>query len=456
MTKRKLPSPLVYGLELAGLALLAVGAWFVLKPMDTSTTSAVAGSNLAATPALAAAGATATRADWARQLTEAPARTSIWQVTVPAWSKPLPTWPPITPVSPPPPRAVALPSPRAPIRTGSPNVGSAQELVVANKAALPSSLFESSFLHMDGKTLVGVLLVAPGKESVVAIDLATGQGRVLADAARLTGGPQVSDRYAVWSDNRKLQVYDLQQGQKRDVGLDAFEVQIAGSRIIYRVIENGEWHIKGYNLGGQQVFSVADDAGNKGIPMVSKNWAVFTLPPKPSTVSGAYYYSTTLTVLNLDTREQIQLGQIQSSSRQYVPDGLFAIDAPWIAWATGQLGEATMHLYNLETRTASTVSQPMCQAKSTVPSGYLSKFRISSGIVLFKCGDYPGLYLGYDIQQKAFFSIPIQQLKTEADDLAGWMIVGGRIVWVWNGYANGKKESHIYTAQVLPQVLPYP
>jgi hypothetical protein len=452
--KRKLPLSLIYALEISGLAILAMAAWFVLKPKDTVTSAAPAVADLAATPAVAAAQVNTTRVTELLQSTPVPARTTIWQVTIPAWSSPLPTRPKITLPPPPPPRTVALPSPLPTIGTGALSVAFVRELSITNKALLSSPLLSAPPPHTDGKTLVGMMAPAPGRGSVVAIDLTTGQARLLADTTPATEGPQVSDRYVVWSDGNQLQVYDLQLGQKRAVGVSAFEIQLAATRVVYRVIENGEWHIKGYDLVGQKTFSVADDPGGKGIPVASKNWVVFQRVPKASTVSGAYYYSTTLTAVNLDTREQIQIGETRASNRVAMPDGLLAIDVPWVAWATGQLGESTLHLYNLQTRTSSTISLPMCKSQSAAPSGYLSKLKLSNGVVLFKCGDYPGQYLGYSIQRQVAFSIPIPQIKTDVDALAGWAIVGDRLIWVWNAYAGAKSDSHIYTAQILG--IPFP
>jgi hypothetical protein len=454
MKNRKWSSPIIYVLELVGLAVLVAAAWLVLKPMESSTTSAVAGSNLAATPTLSAAQGTATRAEWARRQTEVPPVENIWLITPKPGGTARPTWPPGKAVTPPPPRTLVPESPRAVLRTSSVSVGPVREVTIADRSLLVSQILPLS-LHTDGKTLVGSVSPARGRLTVVALDMASGQMRALADNTEGMGGPRVSDRYVVWSDNRKLQVYDLQQGQKRELGLDAFEVQIAGSRIIYRAIENGEWHIKGYDLVAQKAFSVADDPGTHSAPLASKNWVVYRLAPKETTVSGAYYYSTTLTALNLDTREYIQLGQIRASSRQAMPEGLFAIDAPWVAWATGQFGDATLHLYNLQTRGTLTVSVPLCEAQ-TGDSGFVSNLRLSNGIVVLKCGVRPWQYLGYEIQQKVFFSIPIQQPTMEGDELGGWMLVGDRIIWVWNPYENGKRVSHIYTAQILRQSPPYP
>jgi hypothetical protein len=295
----------------------------------------------------------------------------------------------------------------------------------------------------DGKTLVGFARKDEQDNlSVVAVDLASGKMRQLAEMQEQPYEPRVSGRYVVWTTLHELYFYDLETGQsgQLDSGLATRHARISGNVVTWG---RNAYAILGYNFDNGKSFTVPMQSNVFGAQIeFSGQWVVYQ-----ALVSGPSYAE--LRAVNIRTQEDIYLGEIFIGTQDspYVPP-LYAIDAPWVAWSRGgQSPSPALYLYNLDTRTAYTVTIPSWGESLSEPSPitinpmYLT---MSNRVVIFS-GYYQDM--GYDIERQVFFSLPTN--APYGFDKLGWSIAGDQLVWVLSSGPYGQEESQLYTAKII-------
>ena len=303
----------------------------------------------------------------------------------------------------------------------------------------------------DAKTVVGTI-GALGNNGIVALDLASGVVSILDENPMSV--PRVSGKYVVWknaSPPNELSVYDLAQRQLQKLSWNfefVTDPRIAGNTLLFTGItdkptdKNAIFWI--YNLATQQSYSLGIGGA---YPEISGDWVVFRAGSNP----------VELKAINIRTKEQISLGAAPPPD-QYgtMHSKLYDIDAPWIAWGAGALDpQPILHLYNVVTRQSTSVPLPPRDPKIRKDI-YADNFKVAQGIVIFSCR--VNCYMAYNIQRKTFFTVPVQQPKTEDDGLLGWVIAGDKIIWQWRANVSGKDENRVYSSQIVPPPNnpPYP
>lgn len=345
------------------------------------------------------------------------------------------------------PRATATFVPDRGVRALTP-----QALPIQNQLKALNGPFSFFLTSADAKTIAGVSHVG-GKDSVATIDRASGQIRFLTE--ELPQSPQVSGKYVVWEDpGHALAIYDMAQGKLNRLKW-TFEfiehVRVSGNTVVFaRTGQNPRYALWGYDLTTQKDFPIVTQPDQYDeMPEISGDWVVY--------IARAFQAQSRieLRAVNLRTHEQLVLGDGPQPNQNGVIPQLHAIDAPWVVWGTGDFNKASeIHLYNLDTRQSSTVQLPSHSSNQRpIPA---RNFGISKGVAIFSCG--VDCYMGYHTQRKVFFTVPIQQPKTEDDSLINWVISGDQIIWSWHANANGQDVNSIYTSQIIvsPGGTPYP
>ncbi len=384
-----------------------------------------------------------------------PPVTGIWSVSPPA-ETPIPT--PARPVYA---RPTSQPGTPWPTLTLLPDPGVRMGAPV--EVSLPPALQATGeqrvrllFPDFDGHTLVVVAKVGESS-AVVALDIETGQAQVLSkeDHALLSQDAhviwlhdsRVSERYVAWVASRHdgsqnvLYAHDLHTRQATHILDGTYDVDISGTTVVWS--QSGDaWDVWGYDLERQEHFPIAAGPGDQFKPLVSKRWAIF-MEALPGTMSDGSEMP--IRAVNLDTGENIYIGTVNWTARQYTPS-LYAIDVPWVAWST----EAQLHLYNLDTRETFT-AEPCISTKviQAVEGDFVHTtnrrpeyLALSENTLIFVCEQR----MGYDIERGVFFSLPVRTPATAGGTVGGWAISGNRLVWVLS--PESEEQDRIYTAEI--------
>ena len=322
----------------------------------------------------------------------------------------------------------------------------AQEVTTqANTSSLLGERFRFFGPATDGKTVVGTIR-QDNKDVVVAVDLASGKAQILSDKQDQINEPRVSGRYVVWTAAYQLYVYDLEEAQLKQLSFGATirQARISGHIAVFWEQISGSQgtraEIHGYDLLAGKDFLINAQPQARA-PEISSDWIVYKAGVEQPSYAGLW-------AVNIKTQEDIHLGRvfIDTLDSPYVP--LYAIDAPWVAWSRGgQSPSPALYLYNLDTRTAYTVTIPSWGESLSEPSPitinpiYLT---MSNRVVIFS-GYYQDL--GYDIERQVFFSLPTN--APYGFDKLGWSITGDQLVWVLSSGPYGQEESHLYTAKII-------
>ena len=300
----------------------------------------------------------------------------------------------------------------------------------------------------DARTIA---IIARDRKSIVTADVTTHQVRIL-DPGELMdfdsraeiwlSSLHVSGRYVVWVARWRRQgtlfVYDLQTNRLSSIARDASlaDADLSDHIVIWRQLEEGRyWHILGYDLERQTYLKIVTGPRGALRPQISGEWVIYEdWTERDGSDVGLY-------LTCVDDGEEIRLGSVYAPGDQAVPS-FYAIDSPWVGWTTGHWSDAPeLHLFNLETHQAYTITVEPCGASASRPRR-LGNLAISGGTVIFTCGQP----MGYDIEREVFFSIPIYAAKPAGEEwgFGGWSIAGDRIVWV----LSSEQESRVYTAQI--------
>ena len=324
-----------------------------------------------------------------------------------------------------------------------------QALRVSGDVRVPNDQFYFVPASADINTIVGTTGV-PGRTAIVAVDISSGITRFLGEKPGSV--VQVSGKYVVWrneSPANEFSIYDLDQGQIKNLTL-SFDIvrdpRISGSTLLLTgIVQQNSGPTSAfwiYDLATQKDFSLGVTGQD---PEISGDWIVYRGHKTTSQVE--------LKAMNIRTKEEIVLGSApppgQYGDMRY---RLYDISLPWVAWGAGALDpEPLLHLYNLETHQTRTVSIPGCVHPLSQRKGGAMEVQISKDIVIFQCITY----MGYHIRRNVFFTIPVQQPKTEDDGLVKWVLASDQVVWLWHANVNGGEENRVYTSRIS-ETSPYP
>ncbi len=412
--KRTLTAVLgLLALVIAGLLLLATNRSFGSEQVSLTMTSSLGGSP----PPVAAT------LSYSEFLTLA--ATDIWSLPTPIHTPIIPTERPSLP------RPTPGPVTPHPTPTFLPNQGVRLEEVrevevTPNSSLLLTMLPRLIFPNTDGEILTGVV----EKEDVnvvVAIDLGTGEMRVLWEGEEWPREPEISQRYVVWSTLHQLHFYDLESAQLEhlDFGV-ARQARVSGEIMVWTRNSVDIW---GYNLRTGEDFPVAAQPDvMEYAPAISGQWVVYLAWAERVELRGR----------NILTQQETRIGEIplRRSEEAYL-ESLYAVSTPWVAWGT----EAALHFYNLETNTTYSVPVEACSSPMNRPED----LALSGNVLIFTCDQW----LGYDIERDVFFSVPVYRADIPNAGFDGWDISGDWVVWVLTEDAYGAEErGHIYTAQI--------
>lgn len=247
----------------------------------------------------------------------------------------------------------------------------------------------------------------------------------------------VAGDYAIWTVSQYkgrqgvLYLHHIPTQQTIEIAENVYQVDMSESMLVWQQSDGYQWDIWGYDLSQGEILPVINRVANQGQAIVSGKWVVY------QDVAITENNQVALYAINVDTQEDIYLTMVDSFSDQYTLP-TYAIDVPWIVWAT----ESTLNLYNLETHDQHTVSVTACPSLESKPA-YLE---VSGNIVVFSCGQK----LGYDIVSGNFFSLLLQYtpdlLETSWVD---WVFSEGRLVWVLSDSPwNTQTDHRIFSAEI--------
>jgi len=298
----------------------------------------------------------------------------------------------------------------------------------------------------DGETLVGVAIEDSGAKTwgtIFTIHLASGQTQKIAGVTDVAE-PQVSSRAIVWTDENQVHIYDRTSGQIEtlQIGALARSPSMSGSVIVWEYMESlattGKRGIWGYDLDTRQDFPVVLGAVQR--PLVSDRWVVYRNWDKSdeSTVP--------IDATNLDTGETIEVGRQIWSSKEYVETDSYAIDGKWVAWTSNEWAYTQgLHLFDLETRQSYTATIESCGLSELYP-GRLQNLALSAGRVYFR-GCFQAL--GYDLQQRQFFSLPVEQAVSQYSGFVDWAFGSDKVVLVALTGTDSANQTRIFAATIV-------
>ncbi|HHY56644.1 MAG TPA: hypothetical protein GYA08_14555 [Chloroflexi bacterium] len=297
----------------------------------------------------------------------------------------------------------------------------------------------------DGETLVGVAVEDRGAKTwgtLLAIDLASGQAQRIAGVTDVAA-PQVSSDAIVWTDENRLHIYDRAKGQIEtlQIGALARSPDMSGSVVVWEYMESlntsGKRGIWAYDLDARQNFPVVFGAVQR--PLVSNRWVVYRNWDKSDELTVP------IDATDLDTGETVEVGRQIWSGKEYVETDSYAIDEKWVAWTSNEWAYTQgLHLFNLETRQSYTATIESCGLSELYP-GRLQNLAISAGKVYFRGCYQP---LGYDIQQKQFFSLPVEQTVSQYSGFVDWAFGGDKVILVALTGTDSANQTRIFAATI--------
>lgn len=276
-----------------------------------------------------------------------------------------------------------------------------------------------------------------GTRVVIAIDPNTGQIRELSDKVGVSLA--VSDRYAVWDycyqNNERyvgdLYAYDLQTHTTSQLPTDnncPNNINIAGHLAVWDMSFSGSAHdIWGGNLLTGEVFAITELPGYQQFPKTDGNWVIYA---ETETDQNSHNVSRRLYAYRMKDKKTVMLGEVW-----YLDEGVlyayYAINAGRVAWITP---ENQIHIYDLNTQDE--------QVLLDLPNRcHPYDMKMSDNFLAFGCGQN----MGYDLNQKQFFSIPSVPPTTASYSAERPNFSGERLIWA----VNLDNEPHIYTAKIL-------
>lgn len=301
------------------------------------------------------------------------------------------------------------------------------------------------FTHgFNGHDLVGVAH-NDSDSAVILVDMEIGQTKVITTSQAWISVARISGNNVVWlvskDRNYLLYRYDLQASQTSFLTEGVYrDLDLSNTIAVMCVLAptGDNWDIWGYDLLQQKMFPVVTKPGTQFGPKISGRWVVYQDATDKDEVGIGLY------AINLDTGKDIRLGSVYAASDQYVPL-LYTIDAPWVVWSTGQWSkQPELHFYNLDAGSAYTITVASCSFHEQ--PGRPQNLLLSGSILIFS-GCYQDL--GYDIERKAFFSLPTYTSDMQGSSWVGWAMSGDRLVWTRISGPSGQEESRIYTAQIV-------
>jgi hypothetical protein len=340
-------------------------------------------------------------------------------------------------------RPTPLPVTPWPTATLLPDQGVRTTQTVEIQPAAKQNWKRFAFLASDGHALVASVEDGTGKTLPVAINLETKQAEVLDQNPNHAWIHDVhtSNLYTVWiaslDQQDTLYMRNTQTGQTSSVVGEMHRIALSGNVVVGEQLGDN-WNIWGYDIVQNKSFPIVTRKDDQTGPLISGRWVVYRDAADKDDIGIGLY------VINLDTGKDIRLGSVYASSTQYVPP-LYAINAPWVAWGTGQWStQPELHLYNLDTSTPYTITVASCSFREQ--AGRPQHLLISGSLLLFN-GCYQDL--GYDIEKKVFFSLPTYTPEMQGSSWAGWSLSGDQLIWIRSSGPYGQEESHIYTARIV-------
>ncbi len=289
--------------------------------------------------------------------------------------------------------------------SGSVQAGELQELVSVNEQIrdVPISKFQ-----MNGD--VALIVGKDGERTnLVAINLRNGEIADL-DESVLAGNWLTTERYFAWVDSEvsgntsieRVHVYDVQTGERFVVGENNTQrwPDVSESIIVWAESRGSRsWDIYAYDISSHQLTPVISRPLIQAYPKIAGEWIVYL--ENESTDSRDVIQD--LYLHNLVTGEDMLIGPSPYASK--LEGDTYGIDngrVVWKGWAIGEQPTSegplpTLHVYDLETRTESSLDlSPVC---TSVPVS----FKMAGDLILFSC---EGFYGCYDLAQEIFVRVP--------------------------------------------------
>lgn len=304
------------------------------------------------------------------------------------------------------------------------------------------------FVHdFDNHDLVGVIHNG-NASTVMTVNIENSQTRVITTSQTWIYTSRIAGRYVAWlaaeyEDAREVLVLyaqNLPTSQTLRIATAVDDIDLSGSVVVMRALTptGDNWDIWGYDLVQQKSFPIITKPGTQFGPKISGRWVVYQDATDNDEIGVGLHG------INLDTGKDIRLGSIYAASDQYVPS-LYSVDAPWVVWSTGTWSnQPELHFYNLDT--GSTYTETVASCSQHEQPGRLQNLALSGNTLIFS-GCYQDL--GYDLEKKVFFSLPIYTPEMQGSMWASWAMFGDQLVWTRVSGSSGQQESLIYTARII-------
>jgi hypothetical protein len=309
---------------------------------------------------------------------------------------------------------------------------------------------------VDGDILVAGA-TAPGGVTAVAVDLQTGQIRLLGPIVergymRLT----VSGHYVAWvdptprvnADRRSLHVFDLKKGVESiipDTGWGLRDqIDLKDNLLVWQA-QNGEpdnLSLYGMDLATGRRFVVTEAPGINGFPRVcSTEWVAYLWLTELFQPDQVY-----LRLRNLKTGEDILLGQIAYPLGE--PGEQHACDGSHLAWISKATEQQTIQgVDDLGKEYVVTQLMPVYQQRLydlTTRAEQTLDMRVNGGIEVMLDGDILISGAGYDLQRGALFDYPSFSDLPITQQVGGYRLLSdNRLVWLTGAVTGGAQRLYL-------------